>query len=96
MSTERDELIQLLEDNGMQSPYYHEAQADAIFAAGYHRPRAITTKAELESLEVGSIVRDELDDVFEKGVWGNWIIAGELPPESGPILPVVALWEPKA
>lgn len=34
---ERDELIDLLRDNGMQSDLYARIQADAVLAAGYRK-----------------------------------------------------------
>ena len=60
MSTERDELAEII------SEHYHAANprptildghiAEAILAAGYRKPRTVTTAAELDALPVESVV----------------------------------------
>ena len=64
--------------------------ADAILAAGYVKPRVITTLEELDALEISSLVRDRqgaivVNDLagWERNDWGY-----------APKLPATVLWEP--
>ena len=41
---------------GHNSPSHADHLADAVLAAGYRKPRTITTEAELESLPIGSVI----------------------------------------
>jgi len=61
--SERDELAVILEDeqehgNWASTPDadLYGCMADAILAAGYRRPRTVTTTDELAALAVGSVV----------------------------------------
>jgi len=41
-------------------------QADTLLAAGYRRPRTVTTEAELEALPKGSVVLDSYGSAMKK------------------------------
>lgn len=63
MSDEREELADIIQDAGEYIPGSHgedyvnpRKAADAILAAGYAKPRQITTVEELDALAVGSVV----------------------------------------
>ena len=53
MSTQRDELANIVDD-----AWTAGEAADNLLAAGWTRPRTITTFAELDALDVESIIRD--------------------------------------
>ena len=61
--SDRDELIQTIRENrrvwatNTEHREMEEAQADAILAAGYSKPRTISTVEELDALPVGSVIR---------------------------------------
>lgn len=92
MSTERDELAKMIAEadgsghflrNGRQFAY--GPVADAVLAAGYRRPRTITTTEELDALSVGSVVLDRLDICYR--LYNDpahkepvWCVVGELAP----------------
>ena len=63
MNTERDELERLMAEGFADDPY---AIADAILAAGYRKPREVTTPAELDALPVGSVVLDGWGTAYQK------------------------------
>jgi len=78
--------------------------ADAILAAGYRKPRTITTTEELDALPNGSVV---LSDVYkahhgqaisfqrwEDGLWHRGARSGSTHPDN--FLPVSVLHEPEA
>lgn len=61
-NTERDELADIIKREyrsavTRKSDDCYTAPADAILAAGYRKPRTITTAAELEALPFGSAVQ---------------------------------------
>jgi hypothetical protein len=56
----RDELTTLI--LGKTAP----RAADAILAAGYRKPRTITTTKGLEALPVDSVVKDRPGDIYER------------------------------
>jgi len=62
MSTARDELQDLIDDTAVGSRFdgvgvsNPDVIADSILAAGYRKPRTITTVEELDALPVGSVV----------------------------------------
>jgi hypothetical protein len=77
----RDELAKLLTETsrayiGEYGAYVDEVEAphlaDAILAAGYKKPRAITTVEELEALPVGSVILDTDPDTCRKNEYGRW------------------------
>jgi hypothetical protein len=105
--SERDELADLIESGYAVSdtdcPYDHAPEiADAILAAGYRKPRTITTTEELDQLPGESVVRDnsgmvyELDYVFNDPTDRWWIETGhtERRPFSVIDLPATVLYEP--
>ena len=63
MSSERDELAQIIYDT-LNSQYgdfnMPDDAADAILAAGWHRPRTITTAEELDKCPPGTAVIDSI------------------------------------
>ena len=94
MSTERDELAELLmSDEIMNVPDiggfdYALHEADVILAAGYRKPRTITTAEELDALAVGSVIRSGRGAIHEKEVFSDY-------PDVVISLPATVLWEPK-
>jgi hypothetical protein len=63
----RDELADILMSDALMFSDQHYgrdyalAEADAIFAAGYRKPRTITTAEELDEVEDGTIARGVTD-----------------------------------
>jgi len=61
--TERDELASVIvaaygEDPDSECPCEQDLDvADAILAAGYRRPRTVTTVEEMQALPMGSVIR---------------------------------------
>lgn len=104
MTTEREELAAIISAPRMHtnmSGDKHRATADAILAAGYRKPRTITTIEELNALPDESIVRTRHGDILEldedrTGEWRNgyrpgWDI-GFIASEHD--LPATLLWSP--
>jgi|GEM_PF-5122638 len=62
MSTERDELAEVLGEAlekcpGIDTSWHQDcAMAEHILAAGYRKPRTVTTAEELDALPLGSVV----------------------------------------
>ncbi|MFE4229173.1 hypothetical protein ACFRJ8_14940 [Arthrobacter sp. NPDC056886] len=83
--------------------------ADAVLAAGYSKPRTITTEAELDALPVGSVIRtsgveDECDPrvAVKAAFWHNeseWFTADDsewcLSSDELDDLPATVLYTPK-
>lgn len=73
---------------------HYEAMAEHMIAAGYRKPRTITTREELEALGYGSVIRSEHRHYWvahkEDGAEGNqgWAAAGT----SG--IPDLTMWLP--
>lgn len=70
-NAERDELTAVIEsgygNDETDCPYDHAGEiADAILAAGYRKPRTITTVEELDALPAWSVVRSEQATIWEK------------------------------
>lgn len=103
-STQRDELARIIHSS--RKPWVtnseHSAmeaiQADAILAAGYRKPRTITTVEELRALPDGSAILDSSGDVGQKlSEW--WYFPETAPMGSSKVAkygPVTALHEPQA
>lgn len=77
--------------------------ADAVLAAGYTKPRTITTPEELEALPHGSVVMDVNGDVARKLAYGWHVLVTESAfdawlygPAEGVDLPATVLYEPTA
>jgi hypothetical protein len=71
--------------------------ADAILAAGYRKPRTITTVEELDALPVGSVILDPAGLSLHKNEFTGWCasngaknISGEMLDEA---LPATVLYE---
>ena len=79
---ERDELA----DELQQFALTHDREdgrtwadyADALLAAGYRKPRTITTPEELDALPVGSIILDVENDAWQKMTSGSWSCADQV------------------
>ena len=111
-NTQRDELALFLANHDTTTGNFssrftaYEGRADAILAAGYRKPRTITTVEELDALPMGAAILDTL-----RAVWVNdgdtvapWASLGEGNLEGGPIwvsaediaLPATVLYAPEA
>jgi len=51
---------------------HYEAMADAILAAGYVKPRVITTTEELDALPIGSVILDPIGISLHKNAFSGW------------------------
>jgi hypothetical protein len=84
----RDELGELI------SSRHTMAAADAILAAGYSKPRMITTAEELDALPDDSVVLDEMDGPLTKvGDW--WHSPSDEMRSHSAIIPATVLYTPK-
>jgi hypothetical protein len=105
----RDELAEIIQDCGEYIPGSHaddyvspDKAADAILAAGYSKPRTITTAEELDALPVMSVVLDRLDicyRLYRDTAYREpvWCVVGETSPSSPHAwLPATVLYEPKS
>lgn len=113
MSNERDELALILVNTQRArydlppretTEYCSEtcwAETDAILAAGYRKPRTITTAEELDALPVGVVILDSYSDTCRKNQYGSWQSFDE-PDETYSTrsiegcLPATVLYEPEA
>lgn len=100
MSHERDELAQLIDRTIDQeySPGDDVMGADlapAILAAGYRRPRTITTVEELDALENDSVVMSEAI-AYQKYGHDSWAGDGRFFDTRQIALPAEVLHEPVA
>ena len=71
---EREELVKILATKRVYvntSLGMHEATADAILAAGYRKPRVVTTAEELYELPIGSAIVDSTDLVYVRDSGGR-------------------------
>ena len=78
MSNELKELADELENHLNHEAYYPTGDelsyfAGGLIAAGYRKPRTVTTAAELDALPVGSVVLDKDGDPWQSirnsGLW---------------------------
>ncbi|MGB3413619.1 MAG: hypothetical protein WBA28_02775 [Microbacteriaceae bacterium] len=53
-----------------------EGYADAILAAGYRKPRMVTTVEQVEALPSGAVVRGDDSAVTVKKTSGAWFLVG--------------------
>lgn len=74
-NTERDELAEVIRSIDGPATLGGLEVADAILAAGYRKPRTITTVKELDALELRSVVRDRDGEPFEltDNGWRYWM-----------------------
>jgi hypothetical protein len=72
--------------------------ADAVIAAGYSKPRTITTVEELDALPRLAVVRPraEMSAVLEKHTMWHEAGSRDLVTSSEIFLPATVLWEPEA
>ena len=79
---------------------------ERILAAGYRKPRTITTVDELDALAEGSVIRDAAGTIRERfndletspALWyrtgsGGYVLSGQF--TWGKNLPATVLWEPQ-
>lgn len=112
--TARDDLAQIVRDATIE--YFREdlpedgrdetdTIVDALIAAGYSRPRIVSTVEELEALESDSVVMEAPDQFGNRGAvyeaadpmgWEHkWMWGDEQTSPSGALrLPVTVLFEP--
>jgi hypothetical protein len=98
----RNELAGVIDN--LRDHESNEAIADAILAAGYSKPRTITTEEELDALPNGSVVLSEVYRAhhglsisfqrWEDGAWHRGARSGSTDPSY--FLPVTVIHEPKA
>lgn len=69
IDTKSGDVLRVHPDGG--TPVFERDQrtADALLAAGYRRPRTITTTQELDALPFESVIRDREGHVLER--WGG-------------------------
>jgi len=86
----RDELTTLI--LGKTAP----RAADAILAAGYSKPRTITTREEVEALADGSVLIDSHGDVanLRDDFWFSYETAPMTHHRMAKYLPATVLYEP--
>ena len=97
-NAQRDELALLVSNSGTTSKR-SLSRADAILAAGYRKPRTITTMEELDALAEGSVIlTNGGEDSAQKDGEGEWYLwGGDYGQDSGDIfLPATVLHEPEA
>ena len=110
--SERDELAKMLfvtDNRGAFDPEmewrtakpeyqdYAYKLADAILAAGYRKPRIITTAEELDGLEVGAVILDADEVACQQMKLSElWEAGGEIVPANLIPLPATVLYEPRA
>ena len=75
---------------------HYKDMAAGMIAAGYRKPRAITTVAELDALPKGSVVLD--GDVCVRRADGRWKVSdlAGVYASAEITLPATVLWEPEA
>jgi hypothetical protein len=100
--TERDELALTLrqEFSGWMGPAVSYDVADVILAAGYRKPRTITTVDGLEDLPKGAVIRSGSVEIWRKfsHKWDNLSETGDLvyPPWHITLPATVLFDEPEA
>lgn len=120
MSNERDEMADEIAGWPIGDGYYGTTIsmdaafeiADAMVTAGYRKPRTITTRAELDALPIGAVVKcggtectlvavkdwESMHPRKDGTPLSEWSVAGYVnASDTGDIdLPAVVLWEPDA
>lgn len=102
----RDELAEAIAGYRIGEGYYavdvgySEAQAiaDDLIAAGYRKPRTITTVKELVALPNSAVIRDRAKDVAEKrgGLWCQYETSDMTDSQMAKFLPATVLDEGQA
>ena len=74
---------------------YHREVAADLLAAGYSKPRAVTTREEVEALIEGAVVMDSAGDVSQlrDGVWCGYETSPMAPSRLAKYLPAKVLHE---
>ena len=99
----RDELAEII-DACIGELYDYEVGgdviADAILAAGYRKPRIVTTLAELEALPFGSVILDPAGLSLHKNEFSGWRASNGAKEISAEMLehealPATVLYEPE-
>ncbi|MDQ5863093.1 MAG: hypothetical protein M3536_12615 [Actinomycetota bacterium] len=97
----RDELVDILmaddlvfSDKHIGRDYALE-EADAILAAGYRKPRTITTAEELDALPRLAVIRSDEGAVFEKHTMWHEAGSRDLMRTDGIALPATVIYEPE-
>lgn len=72
---------------------YTYAIADGLIAAGWTKPRTITTYAELDAMAIDAVVMSETLAYQNYGA-GSWAADGRFYDTGQITLPAVVLWEP--
>jgi hypothetical protein len=92
----REELAQIIDDRWHGYGYNPQGAADAILAAGYQRPRTITTVEELDEMPAWSVVRSDTATIWEKfnDFWAETLTIGRHPSDHIS-LPAKVLYEPE-
>ena len=101
---DRDELIELINAADKNFTLWDsdvQEAADTILAAGYRKPRTITTAEELDALPNGTAVMDGQGEVARKLVYGWRVLVSESGFDAWlsdsleeTYLPATVLWEP--
>lgn len=73
-----------------------EKASAAILAAGYRRPRTITKQHEIETLPVGSVLRDAVGRVWGKRAQATWGSTDGMVCLVPTLVPATVLHEPEA
>lgn len=102
MTYQPDELAELLKrSEANQTTFehnltYHRSTAKDLLAAGYYRPRTITTLDELDALPDGAVILDEDNDVSRRrgGLWCGHETAALTSVRMAKFLPAAVLLEP--
>ena len=76
MTTEREELTAIIDDRWHGYGYHPQGAADAIIAAGYRKPRTITTEDELDELSNKALImtrhgeyREAAKTILSGNIW---------------------------
>ena len=77
--TAREELAEIIQDCGEYIPGSHaddyvspDKAAEAILAAGYRKPRTVTTVEELDALPLGSVILDQVGLSLHRNAFTGW------------------------
>lgn len=87
---------ELLKEDSRNMQYVYD-MADAILAAGYSRPRTVSTVAELDALPEGAVILAEsTGDSYQKNHEDEWFIWGGGGRDAADVdLPASVLYEPE-
>jgi len=99
----RDELASVIVEAYGENPDMCPCEqdmdvADAVLAAGYRKPRTITTREEVEALPDGSVLLDSAGDVahLRDGFWFSYETSPMTHHRMAKYTPATVLHEPEA